>query len=178
MTILIAADPGVTGALCLYDTKLGMLSVFPMPTYEKATGKKTLATATKPARPIVRNHLDEDEVIDRIAMFKDMGATHFVVEKVGGLPGQSAPNAFTFGFGYGILVGAAKAAGLIIEKIEPAKWKADLRVPADKKAARARASELLPTHKHLWPKAGDDGKAEAALLALWLQKRLEGWPKR
>jgi hypothetical protein len=69
---------------------------------------------------------------------------------------------------------AAKAAGLIVIETPPSVWKTAMKAPKDKKAARHRASELLPGLKHLWPLAKDDGKAETALLALYAERRLNG----
>jgi hypothetical protein len=40
-------------------------------------------------------------------------------------------------------------------------------VPAAKDGARARASQLLPGAADQWPLVKHDGRAEAALIALW-----------
>lgn len=153
--LILAADPGVHGAVAGYDTVSGRLVVGPMPTYDRqVSGKANL-----------RRTLDEDKVVDLILTWHTLGATHFIIERVGGMPGQSAPNAFTFGYGCGVLTTAARMAGMVIERVEPSRWKSVLRVPSDKKQARARASELFPNHGHMWPLVKDDGKAEAALLA-------------
>ena len=42
-----------------------------------------------------------------------------------------------------------------------------MAIPKAKDGARARASELLPSYSHLWQRVKDDGRAEAALIALW-----------
>lgn len=84
------------------------------------------------------------------------------VEKVGGLPGQSAPRAFGFGFHCGLI-----HAWAMPNYVTPQRWKADLVVPRDKKLAQARATELMPAQAHRWPLAKHHGRAEAALIALW-----------
>lgn len=160
--ILVTCDPGLTGAFCLYDTKRGSMDLYEMPTFTKMVNSRS------------RTVLDEQGVCDRITGFQVFGATHFVIEEVGGLPRQSAPAAFNFGVGYATCITAARVLGLCIERVRPQVWKQKLRVPADKKAARARASEMLPFEKHNWPLVKDDGKAEAAMMALWAQQHFEG----
>ncbi len=155
--LILAADPGVNGALAGFDTDSRRLVVTEMPTYDRQIS----------GRANLRRTLDEDKVVDLILTWHTLGATHFIIERVGGMPGQSAPNAFTFGYGCGVLTTAARCAGMIIERVEPARWKSILRVPSDKNQARARASELFPNHGHMWPLKKHDGLAEAALLALY-----------
>jgi len=161
--ILVSCDPGLTGAFCLYDTKRGSMDIRPMPTFTKKVGSNKSRTV-----------LDEQGICDLIIGFQLFGATHFVIEEVGGLPRQSAPAAFNFGMGYGCCVATARALGFQLERVRPQVWKTKLRVPADKKAARARASEMLPYKKHLWTKATQDGLAEAAMIAVWAQQHFEG----
>lgn len=159
--IVVTCDPGLSGALCLYDTKLGSLRVHDMPTVERVVGK-----AAK------RQVIDEEGVLDLLTGFQLLGATRFVIEQVQGLPRQSAPAAFNFGYGYATVLTTARCLGYEVERVRPEVWKAKLRVPADKNGARGRASEMLPTHKHLWPLKKHDGRAEAALLAVWAEQVL------
>lgn len=160
--ILVSCDPGLSGAFCLYDTRLGSMKIHDMPTVERVVGKSAKRTV-----------IDEEGVVDLLTGFQLLGATHFIGEKVQGLPRQSAPAAFNFGFGYGVVLTAARCLGFVIEQVEPARWKGKLRVSSDKNAARARASEMIPTHKHLWPLVKHDGRAEAALLAVWAEQTFE-----
>lgn len=161
--MIVACDPGISGALALWDWTTGRLDVTRMPTQTRQIAGRKLRTV-----------IDEGEVLSSFQAFAAMGATHLFIEAVGGLPGQSAPAAFSFGQGYGTVRVAALAAGMAIEAIPPAVWKQALKVPRDKHAARQRASEMIPTHRHLWPLAKDDGIAEAALLALYGEKWIKG----
>lgn len=142
----------------MYDGE--SLYVTDMPTYVAVVSGKN---RTRIAEAGVRDAFD-------IALL--YGVDTFVIEQVGGMPSQSAPAAFTFGYGVGLLTAFAIAAGMRIERVAPSSWKAALRVPADKRAARARASEILPAWSHLWPLQKHDGRAEAAMLAHW------GWLTR
>lgn len=165
--MIVACDPGISGALALNDWTTGRLEIVPMPTQTRFIAGRKLRTV-----------IDEGEVVSTIAAFAAMGATHLFIEQVSGLPGQSAPAAFTFGQGYGTVRAAAIAAGLAIEGVPASVWKAALKIPKDKKAARQRASEMIPTHRHLWALAKDDGLAEAALLSIYGHRWITGGVKR
>lgn len=159
--ILVAVDPGLSGALALYDTEIRDLKLRDMPTYErKVSGAKA-----------ARRFLDEAEVLSILQWGTVMGAEMLVIEEVGGLPGQSGSAAFTFGYGVAVVVTTARLLGMRIERVRPAKWKQEMNCPADKRAARARASELLPAYADQWKLAKHDGRAEAALLALYAERR-------
>lgn len=166
--MILAVDPGIHGALAYYDGVA--LSVRGMPTYTIKAGK----------RQTDRPRIDEARLVSMLRSAK-LNAQVLVIEQVGGIPGQSAPAAFTFGHGVGVVIGAAVALGYRIERVAPSQWKSALRVPADKRASRARASELLPAYSDLWPLQKHDGVAEAAMIALWgwqVFGRLEKWMTR
>lgn len=152
--MILAVDPGINGALALYDGR--ELQLVDMPTYVKPAGK----------RQIDRRFIDEPQLV-RIVMGWGLLADWLVMEQVGGIPGQSASSAFTFGRGVGIVIAAAIACGLKREEVASSQWKSALKVPADKRGARARASELLPAWSNLWPLQKHDGRAECALIGLY-----------
>jgi hypothetical protein len=158
--MFLAVDPGLTGALVLKGE--GVFMAWPMPTYAKKAG----------ARNARRKFIYEPGVFEIVHQAALMGADTLVIEQVSGLPGQSASTAFTFGYGVGIVTAAGIACDLIIERVTPQTWKGKLRVPRDKTAARARASELMPERAGQWPRACDDGIAEAAMLALYAERHL------
>lgn len=168
--VLIAADPGLHGALAFYDTRTGQMEIADMPVTRKDREGKA-------AKPVI----DQVELLATMQVFVGMGATHFIVEEVGGMPGQGASHSFHFGFGAGLLRMAAVASGLIIEPVSPQRWKAAMKVSTTPAAIRARASEVIPTHAHLWAlgkfKPNSDvglGRAEAALLAAYGERFLRG----
>ena len=152
--MILAVDPGLSGALARYDGQ--HLSILDMPTYVAKAGK----------RQVDRRFIDEAELV-RLVQMAGMECDWLIMEKVGGIPNQSASSAFIFGRGVGVIVGAAIGIGIRREEVHPATWKSALRVPADKRAARARASELLPAYSGLWGLQKHDGRAEAAMIALW-----------
>jgi crossover junction endodeoxyribonuclease RuvC len=75
--------------------------------------------------------------------------------------------AFMFGEGYGIVHCAVIANGMVLTEVRPGIWKKAMGVGGDKDEARRRASELFPLFKSYFVRKMDDGRAEAALLALW-----------
>lgn len=168
--ILVACDPGLDGALCYYDTKSGYMQIDDMPTTVKdRSAKKAMRI------------IDEPALWELLQFYRLNGATHFVPEEVGGLPGQGAPRAFNFGYGAGLLHAFARAAGFAIEPIAPVRWKAAMRVSTTPAAIRDRASQVIPTHAHLWAlgklKPSSEvnlGRAEAALLACYGERILGG----
>lgn len=150
-----ACDPGLTGAFAAYSP--AGLEVWSMPTFKQAAGKLGRD------RPFP----DEPAIVEHLRMRRMLGGEILLIEQVGGIPGQAAHGAFTFGHGAGFISGAAMALGFRVERVSPMRWKSALKVPANKRRAIARASELFPEHYHLWSLMKDDGKAEAAMLALY-----------
>lgn len=67
--------------------------------------------------------------------------------------------------GFGVIKGALSWRSIPVQTVRPSVWKASLNVPADKSAARRRASEFYPDCADQWRLAKQDGRAEAALLA-------------
>lgn len=160
--MIFACDPGLSGAFTLMRPTGAIVWVADMPTYTKTVGR------------VDRRFIAEADVLSLVQeAFMLHNAHTFVIEEVGGAPGQSAPAAFTFGYGAGIVSMAARATGMAIESVRPQEWKSALRVPKDKRASRARATELMPVHAELWPLKKHDGRAESAMLALWQVRRMQ-----
>ena len=92
---------------------------------------------------------------------------HALIENVGAMPGQGVSSVFAFGKGYGVIIGVLCALQIPVTFVSPQRWKKALAVPAAKDGARARASQLLPSAASNWSRVKDDGRAEAALIALY-----------
>lgn len=158
MTAIIAIDPGLTGAIAFYDG--ARLAVTDMPTY--TVRKATRVNLHELTAIIHRNYMAD-------------GADAALVEHVGSMPKQGVASAFNFGFTTGAIHGILAALGMESHTVTPAQWRfgvglmrtegADKR---DRKASsRARAIELFPDYVHLFARAKDDGRADAALMAWW-----------
>ena len=67
----------------------------------------------------------------------------------------------------GVILGVLASRSVPLLLVSPVSWKRALGVPKAKDGARARASQLLPEAAHQWRLKRHDGRAEAALLALY-----------
>lgn len=152
MTTILGIDPGMGGALASISGEESI--VYDMPTFEITKGGS------------VRRRIDIPKLLD---ILKNDGADHVFIERVSAQPGNGATHAFTYGFGCGVT-----AAGIPFTYVAPQTWKKALNCPADKDGARMRASQLLPAMRENWPLKKHDGRAEAALIALWGRNQMPG----
>lgn len=152
MTLFIGIDPGLHGAIACYEPDRELLHTTDIPTHElTVNGKQRLQ--------IDKHQLARILCIDRPA--------RAFVEDVHSMPEQGVASSFSFGFVAGCIQQAVVDAGFELVLVQPQVWKRRFNVKADKDAARARASELLPAHAHLWPLKKHHNRAEAALIALY-----------
>ena len=150
--LLCGIDPGLSGALCFYDSGTRESETIDMPTLDVTRGGKA-------KRDIDAHALSE--------LFWRHHAGHAFVEQVGAMPGQGTSSMFAFGKSYGVVLGVLAAVGVPYTLVPPAKWKRALSVVEGKDAARSRAKQLLPQAADQWPLKKDHGKAEAALIAYY-----------
>lgn len=146
--MLIGIDPGAGGALALIDGSGKIAAVEDMPTTEHKGRRRVNPVALA-------------------GIVRQWAPAAAILEQVHSMPRDGAVGAFAFGKSTGIVVGVLGALRIPLTEVPPQEWKRVLRVPAMKDAARARATQLLPGASHLWPLKKHDGRAEAALIALW-----------
>ena len=153
---ILGVDPGLGGALAFLDAS-GALEIFDMPVHRLKRGGKA------------------KREIDRYELARIVDAhgpvTHAFVEQVGAMPGQGVTSMFQFGRSLGIVEGVLSAGFIPTDYVAPRKWRSGLGVRAGKDGSRARASALMPGHAGLWTRVKDDGRAEAALIALYGQRQ-------
>jgi crossover junction endodeoxyribonuclease RuvC len=112
-----------------------------------------------------KRELDIIQLIDILARRQ---LTHAFVEQVGAMPGQGVSSTFAFGKAFGIILGVLAARSVPLTLVPPVRWKRAMGVlKGSKDGCRARASQLLPAAAHQWPLRRHDGRAEAALIALY-----------
>ncbi len=174
---VVGIDPGVLGAFAFYTPPVPL-----PPGFTWATEKPTplllawdmpvnvVTVGGKPRKRIDR--LGLGELIDNIIMLYD--PQKWVVEKVGGLPGQSASSGFEFGYTVGCIEQALSDRKIAFVPSRPADWKKDLKAPKDKTACVAKCDDLWPHARDLFRDTSKSAKgavrpdrAEAALLAYW-----------
>lgn len=152
MTLYIGIDPGLRGAIAFYQPENDELRIEDIPVHElTVNGKKRL-------------HVDKHRLRD---LFRETPSGRAVIEDVHSMPKQGVASSFKFGFVSGCIQQAAVDAGYAVQLVPPNVWKRRFRLTADKDSARALASALLPAHARWWPLKKHDGRAEAALLALY-----------
>ena len=149
--IIAGVDPGLSGAVAFVDSARRCL-VHDIPTL-------ALSRHGKNKREIDVHALAE--------LLTEHPADHVFIEQVGAMPGQGVSSVFAFGKSYGIIIGELAVLKRPYTFVNPRLWKTALGVPAAKDGARARASQLLPAAAGQWTRVKDDGRAEAALIALY-----------
>ena len=150
---ILGVDPGLSGCMAMLNA--GAVDVFDIPTTTRTVNKKEkrqidpyqLAAWLEIQRPLIR---------------------FAVVEQVGTMPGQGVTSAFNFGFTTGCIHGIIAACGIEIRTVPPQVWKRKYGLLGQNKdASRGEASRRFPQFTHLWQLKKHDGRAEAALLALY-----------
>lgn len=150
--VIIGIDPGMSGAISFLRPGSMQLHVEDMPLYKNAKGKTEtnlhrLASILKP--------VGESERI--IA----------VIEKVHAMPKQGVSSTFRFGENYGAIQMACTGHGYEMHYVTPQMWKKHFRLSSDKGVSRSLATQRFPDAAELFSRVKDDGRAEAALLALY-----------
>lgn len=151
--VFIGIDPGFSGAFACYRPEQSALIIEDMP----------LMTDPKSGRTL----LNYRGVFTLLQPNPDLPVTMAMLEQVAARPGQGAPATFRFGQGYGALEMALAGHLIPTTYITPAKWKKHFGLSKDKGASRTLASQLFPQYADLFTLVKHDGRAEAALLALY-----------
>ena len=161
-------DPGLDGAIALYVPLL--------PSFQPLSGTKTseLKIFDLPTLTVTKNkHNYRVLDMDALRMWLDLHAPdviHALIEKPHAMPKQGLASVFSFGFTCGVVEMAVASAQIPRRTIDPAVWKKSMGLSANKDETRRKASEVFPGFSSLWSKKGQDGRAEAALLALLMSK--------
>ncbi len=154
----LGIDPGLNGALAVYTPDPLLLEVMDMPTLlvANAAGKK-------------KHRLDLAALSSciNINMRRDAPIALAVCEDPNAMPEQGVVSSFNFGYTCGAAHAMLAAHAIPYRLVKPSVWKRAMGLTADKDATRFIASQRFPAFAHLWARKKDDGRAEAALLALY-----------
>lgn len=154
--VIIGIDPGYSGAIAIWRPAVRTLHLYDMPTVPNAKGK---------------TELDLHTLFDLLAPEDDV--PHMaVVEQVGAMRGQGVVSMFRFGQGYGAIQMALAGHKISTRFVTPSKWKAHFGLARDKGVSRGLAMQRFPQRANMFKRANDDGRAEAALIALYAQEKL------
>ena len=150
--LVIGIDPGLGGALALLTLDGVLLDIDDMPVLaDGAAGRRAINAPLLAAR------------------VRAWGAGQAFCELVGPRPGEGAVGAFGFGRSRGIIEGTLGALSIPVDMVAPAWWKRRIGIPpgADKKdVARSEAIRRWPAMADQFARKKDDGRAEAALIAI------------
>jgi hypothetical protein len=118
--------------------------------------------------PIYKKEKGHDLDIHQLfSIIKELAPEHCFLEKTTAMPGISGKAAYSMGKSEGAIVACLVGLGIVYTLVRPTEWKKAIDCPADKGLARQRASQLFPAFAHNWDRKKDDGRAEAALIALY-----------
>jgi crossover junction endodeoxyribonuclease RuvC len=157
---ILGVDPGLSGALFFID-----------PHYPSGGEAVDIPTHVLTRGGKKKREIDVVQLTHVLALRR---LTHAFVEQAGAMPGQGVSGVFAFGKCYGVILGVLASRSIPLSLVPPVRWKRALGVPKAKDGARARASQLLPEAAHQWRLKKHDGRAEAALIALYGARQLSG----
>jgi len=170
--IICGVDPGKVGAFAFYDPyKNKIIKVIDMPTLNTSKVKgKIKTTISWPTLAEQLRSIDDHYGNDDIRVY---------LELVHAMPKQGVSSSFVFGRGFGGVEALVAAFQWSLYYVTSPVWKRHFGLGPDKEAARAKASQILPSDTPLWtPRRGEvnkaqcEGRAEAALIAVYGSKQL------
>lgn len=155
----LGIDPGATGAIAFFDRDAHELIVHDIPTLKN--GKN-------------RTIINMPVLCQLMAPPKDV-PVKAALEKVHAFEGQGISSAFNFGTGYGGLLMGLAGHSIPYRDAIPSLWKKHFKLHRSKgmtktqfkKLSLGAATQLFPNQAELFKRQKDDGRAEAALLALY-----------
>lgn len=151
MTCILAIDPGLTGAVAFYFTNLPYaVSVFDM--------------------PVVNGEVNAAELRDMIGNYKP---DHAIIEQVGPMPRDGVKQAWRFSGAYATARTVVALLNIPMTLVVPGRWKKAMNVkggPDGKEECRALAIRSFPACAGRFSRKMDQGRGEAALLALYAAK--------
>ena len=148
MAVYMGVDPGRVGAIALLDTSLNRIVCHDMPD-----------TTSKLHDLLVECPVIKGCVVEKPYYPQMIGVT----------------NATRIAMAYGTLIGALQWLDIPFREIAPSKWKAAMDLSSNKNASREAASRAFPAHADLFRLKKHDGRAEAALLALYASDNRRRW---
>lgn len=156
--IIIAVDPGLTGALCRIDHDGKLFALEDMPVMLRGTATK------------IKNQVNCSALADMLRSWiagRDKNEIMVYIERVAAMPGQGVSSMFSLGHTSGAIEGVVSALGLAHKLIPAATWKKAMKVGKDKDQGRAVAQRLFPSAELHLKKHHNRG--ESLLLAVYGQ---------
>jgi crossover junction endodeoxyribonuclease RuvC len=151
--VTIGIDPGITGAIAIYDGSV--LTIHDMPVVTVVKNRKT------------KNRVEASMVANVLRSWVSVPGICAYIELVNAMPKQGVSSVFGFGKGAGVLEGVLAGLQIPFTLVTPQAWQKHQGLPpkAGKGASRARAAALFPKQVGFFSRVKDDGRADAALIA-------------
>ncbi len=158
--LFVAADAGLSGALCAFDLDRGPVEVIDMPLIQD--GRKTMQLDVKSMCRWLHGHEPARVVLERTAPMPALNASG------GRTVAMGAVSAFRSGLVYGQLRAVCEANGIPLSLVTAVTWKKwhHLTGP-DKEQGRQLALKLYPQCAEVLRRKMDHNRAEACLIASW-----------
>lgn len=153
--IIVGIDPGLSGAIVEMHTMKKEIKVWDMPTVKGKTRGRDL---------------DMDKLYEFIAQYHYDLETIVMEKPVLARPGEGRGSIGKFGYTTGLTEGLYRGIypDAHFHLVSPQKWKAHFNLLGEgKDAARELAMKEFPKYADLFKRKKDDGRAEAALIALY-----------
>jgi crossover junction endodeoxyribonuclease RuvC len=148
---IIGIDVGLSGAIAIICGQ-NLIHVSDMPIIKTKT----------------RTQIDQFTLFSIIDdMTTKQNVSTIIIEQVSAMPKQGVTSMFNFGMSYGIILGTISHFNTKIVLTTPRQWKKHFNLSANKDESRDLAMRLFPDHKMSFNRKKDDGRAEAALIALF-----------
>jgi hypothetical protein len=162
----LAVDPGLTGALCLFDPSIRTAVFWDTPTVTTKVGKK------------MKTQMDLHAIVRLLKEVTEGHEVFVTIEKVNAMPrfggadggsSMGATSAFNFGYGFGMWLGILTALELPFQQVHPATWKSKMMAGCSKEkdASRVKAMQMFPKTAGDLTRKKDHGRADALLIAAW-----------
>ncbi len=143
--LVLGIDPGMTGAMAWVDRRGALKEIEDMPLVANEVNYRLLSL-----------------------LIPAYGRVEFaVVEKQQPFPKQGISSAFKLGACWGMILGILATYEIPIREVSPSVWKKKLPgLGRDKNLSRKMAMSRWPQQADLFKRKMDDGRAEAALMAI------------
>lgn len=160
--MLIGIDPGASGAVAWLSDDGHLVCVEDLPVVEMLIGgtKRRRMAAT-----VLRQMLIARRPV------------HAFLEEVHAMGKNGAIANFQLGNCSGLIEGVLAGLAIPLTPVKPSQWQKHFGRGADKGASRAHAMRLWPGAADRFARVKDDGRAEAALIALYGAQRAQGFGK-
>jgi len=165
--IVLGIDVGITGGFAWVDDTRQLLKLEDMPCVALTSGGKSRHEVS-PAQVIAMLHTfhrADFAVIEEPSVHMHFSRNKLTGERTARTPG--AKSQIALGDNFGVLRTCCIAVGISVRRVAPGVWKRSMGVSADKNESRRLAQEMFPGWAMHFAKVKDDGRAEAALLAVY-----------